>query len=215
MSIDYAARGVQIPSRLAGRPRDHRNYVVPWFVTLKDKDGHHEFRVLEPERYYEAARCKVCWICGHKLGAYLAFCVGPMCGINRVSGEPPQHLECAEFAARTCPFMLLPKAQRREANLPKTQPRDDIHIDRNPGVILIWSTRSARLIQAHNGQLLWRMGEPTSISFWREGRTATRAEIDESVESGCPLLRDMAQAEGALHEYQRMKDAFTALLPAA
>lgn len=204
-----------LPSRFATAPIDHRGYPVPWFVTLKDEDGRYEFRVIEPERYLEAARRKVCWICGHKLGSNLAFAVGPMCGINRISGEPPQHLECAEFAVRVCPFMLLPRAQRRDANLPTVQQREVIHVDRNPGVTLVWSTRSARVVQAPNGQLLWRMGEPTAISFWREGRTATRAEIDESIESGCPILRNMAIAENALPEYESMKAAFVAMLPVA
>lgn len=29
----------------------------------------------------------------------MTFVVGPMCELNRISGEPPSHRECAEFSA--------------------------------------------------------------------------------------------------------------------
>ena len=200
--------------RMEGRPVDHRGYPVPWFVTLHDDDGNWEFRVLDPRRYAEAIRREVCWICGKPLGKKLAFAVGPMCGINRISAEPPQHFECAEFAVKTCPFMLLPKAVRREAALPEAR-SSELHILRNPGVMLIWETHSMRVIRPNEWQTLFRMGEPERISFWREGRAATRAEIDESVASGCPALRDMAQKEGALDHYHELVEKFERLLPAA
>jgi hypothetical protein len=34
-----------------------------------------------------------------------SFVVGPMCGINRNSAEPPSHKECAQWSARNCPFL--------------------------------------------------------------------------------------------------------------
>lgn len=203
-----------LPAGMKDRPIDHRGYPVPWFVTLRDEKGNHEFRVLDPARYVEALRRKVCWICGGKLPKRIAFAVGPMCGVNRVSAEPPQHIECAIFAAKACPFMLLPKARRREHGIPEKASMHEMGLARNPGVMLIWVTEKFQVIPDAHSPLI-RMGNPLGVTFWAEGRTATRAEIDESMRTGCPTLRNMAEREGALAEYERMLDRFTRMLPAA
>jgi len=204
----------QLPAGLKSRPVDHRGYPVPWFVTLKDERGNHEFRVLDPARYREAIRRNVCWICGLALPKRVAFAVGPMCGVNRVSAEPPQHVECAVFAAKACPFMLLPKAKRRDHGIPEKASMHEAGLARNPGVMLIWVTEKWNVIP-DAGHPLIRMGRPLGLTFWAEGRAATRAEIDESMRTGCPTLRAMAESEGALPEYERLLAIFNRLLPAA
>lgn len=201
-----------LPVRMLGRPVDHRGYPVPWFVTEKDAQGRWEFRVLHPLRYREALMKKVCWICGQPLTKRLAFAVGPMCGINRISAEPPQHLECALFAVKACPFMLLPKSQRRESGLPQDAKEHSASILRNPGVILIWLTKRYEVVPSE-GHTLVQMGRPEAITFWYEGRTATRAEIDESLRTGCPTVQAMAELEGALPEYRKAVERFERLLP--
>jgi hypothetical protein len=205
-----------MPSRMMARPVDRRGYPVPWFVTVKDALGEWEFRVLDPQRSVEAVRRKVCWICGDQLGTYLNFVVGPMCGINRISAEPPQHRECAEFAVRACPFMMLPRARRRDANLPAHAAFDELHIPRNPGVMLIWTTKRFRPIRRSAG-FLFEMGAPNWVSFWHEGRKATRAEIDASIAGGLPNLARMAEQDGAhaVAMLERMRTEFVKLLPAA
>ena len=203
-----------LPKRMIARPVDHRGYPVPWFVTVKDEQGRWDFRRVDPHRLVEAVRKKLCWICGHKLGRNKAFAVGPMCGVNRISGEPPQHLECAEFAAQACPFMILPQAKRRTANLPDGVTENPGALKRNPGVVLVWSTTSFRVVR-NDPSVLFQMGEPTKISFWAEGRTATRDEIDESIAGGLPTLSDMATAEGpeAIDALNAAVAQFTKLLP--
>lgn len=205
-----------VPKRLLRRPIDHRGYPVPWFVTVKDDEGKWDFRPVETARVHKALKFNHCWICGETLGAHLAFAVGPMCGVNRVSGEPPQHLECAEFAVKACPFMLLPMAKRRTANLPEGVKDNPGGLKRNPGVCLVWSTKSFKPVRTGPQTHVFRMGAPTAISFWTEGRTATRAEIDESVSGGLPTLENMAREESpaALEEFNRMLGVFTELLPA-
>lgn len=204
-----------MPNRMLTRPVDHRGYPVPWFVNQKDADGQWEFRALDPNRYVQAIKQKRCWICGHPLGRYLAFAVGPMGGVNRISAEPPQHTECAMFAVKTCPFMLLPKAKRREANLPEVT-RHEAALTRNPGVVLIWTTLSYQVIR-EPGAFLFRMSAPESLSFWREGRPATRDEILESVKSGAPILREAAQKDGieAVAACEKMLSDFLTRIDAA
>ena len=201
-----------LPGRMRGRPVDHRGYPVPWFVTERDTKGNWEFRVLHPLRYREALIQRVCWICGQSLNRRLAFAVGPMCGINRISAEPPQHLECALFAVKSCPFMLLPNSRRREAGLPEDHKQHEASIMRNPGVILVWVTKRYDPIPSGQHTLL-KMGRPEAVTFWYEGRTATRAEIDESLRTGCPTVQHMAELEGQLPEYHKAVERFERLLP--
>jgi hypothetical protein len=110
--------------------------------------------------------------------------------------------------------MLLPKAKRREHGIPEESSMHPAGLARNPGVMLIWVTEKFQLIP-DAGHPLIRMGTPLGLTFWSEGRPATRAEIDESMRTGCPAVRAVAESEGALAEYERQLDRFTRMLPAA
>jgi hypothetical protein len=45
------------------------------------------------------------------------------------------------------------------------------------------------------------VGEPEGIEYWAEGRRANRAEIDESIRTGLPLLEAEAEKqEGGMAE---------------
>lgn len=182
----------------------HRGYPVPWFVAWLDNDGSPtgrgegtpDFRVLAPRARMEAHRDSLCWICGGHLGAHRAFVAGPMCAVNRTSGEPPSHVDCAEWAVRACPFMVRPAMRRREAGLPDdVETLPGIALDRNPGVSLIWVTRRYRVRPTDDG-FLFDMGDPERVEFYAEGRPATRAEVEASLESGLPALRDLADLQG-------------------
>src|SRR5205085_2956452 len=134
----------------------------------------------------------LCWLCGQRLGTYLAFVIGPMCAINRISSEPPSHRDCAEFAAVACPFLARPQAQRRTANLdPNVEPAAGMPIKRNPGVALVWVTREYKIVSAPKAQggsgWLWQVGRPTAVRWYAEGRTATRDEVMASITSGMPV----------------------------
>jgi hypothetical protein len=116
-----------------------------------------------------------------------------MCAVNRISAEPPSHRRCAEFAAQACPFLVLPKAQRRNANLPTTARDPAGHmIRRNPGVALVWVTKSYRVVRAPRPDgspgVLFEMGDPREVLCFAEGRKASVDEIRASVENGVPLL---------------------------
>lgn len=180
-------------------PVDDRGYPVPWFVSWID--GKPEFRAADREKLHRATKFHMCWVCGEPVGRYSTFVIGPMCGINRVSSEPPCHRDCAEFSAIACPFLTRPKARRRDAGLDQFewQHAAGDPILRNPGVALIWITRKWRTFKAPGG-FLFEIGDPEEILWFCEGRVATNTEIDESIRTGLPLLQESAREEGTAAE---------------
>jgi hypothetical protein len=208
-----------LPARMADLPRDSRGYPVPWFVAFID--GVPDFRVIEPEKIADAIRFEKCWVCGRQRGRNSAFVIGPMCAVNRNSGEPPCHQDCAEFSARNCPFLVRPKMKRNDKDLPAGEAAG-IMIRRNPGVTLVWTSRNWKAYRApagHEGNsgVLFNIGDPVEVKWYREGRAATRAEVVESIDSGLPILREMAEKEGvaAVMELQRLYHRVQPLIPAA
>lgn len=207
----------ELPPRMRKLPLDARGYPVPWFVAFID--GKPDFRVIRENGVPDAHNHRLCWLCGEKRGTYQAFVVGPMCGINRVSAEPPAHLECAEYAVRACPFLTRPLAERSKRDMPEHQAPAGVMIERNPGVALLWVTKTYRPFRASaeaggRAGVLFRLGDPTRVEFWAKGRRATRAEVDHSVATGIHLLEGPATAEGdeAVRELARLRRAFDALL---
>lgn len=210
---EYKSELEKPPYRIAKLPV-HRGYPVPWFVAWMD-NGEPEFRTMDGRKLRLAVTDKLCWVCGEKLGKNMTFVIGPMCAVNRVSAEPPSHLDCAEYSARNCPFLSKPQMVRRENDLP-----DDImdpggfSIKRNPGVTLVWTTTSFKPIAAPNG-MIFRIGEAEKTSWYREGRLATRAEVEESTMSGLPILLSQCHGESDAAELGRMLEVAKALWPAA
>lgn len=205
-----------LPSRFAHLRIDARGYPVPWFVAWFD--GVPDFRVLDPAKLRVALLGRRCWLCGERLGSLATYVIGPMCCVNRTTAEPPCHLECAQFAAIACPFLTLPGAQRREAKIPQdTKLPPGEMIRRNPGVTLLWTCRArdVRAFKVDNGKLFRLVGEPASLEWYARGRRATRAEVLESIESGLPTLRKLAEDQGAaaLAELKKLHERARAYLP--
>lgn len=183
---------------MASQRLDHRGYPVPWFVQWID--GVPDFRVMDGAKLRRALRDRLCWVCGEKLGKYLTFVIGPMCAVNRTTAEPASHRDCAIFSATACPFLTLPKAQRREANLPEGGVVAGNMISRNPGVTCLWTTLDYRPFRADRNDgaegVLLEIGEPTEVLWYTQCREATRAEVLESIHSGLPLLEAEAKRQG-------------------
>jgi hypothetical protein len=197
-------------------PIDKRGYVVPWFVEWIN--GEPEFRAMSRQKFTRAITEKLCWVCGNRLGANLCFVIGPMCGVNRISSEPPSHLDCARWSARNCPFLTRPHMVRREDDLLNNQTIQEtsagVCLTRNPGVTALWVTRDYRLIRDGKG-FLFNIGDPHMVEWYAEGKPATRAQIEQSVETGLPSLMEMAEAEGpdAVAELLRGKQNLEVLYP--
>lgn len=215
MTADTALDAPTEPRRIAALPKDHAGRPVPWFVAWID--GKPDFRVIGEHNLRDALRFEQCWICGQKLGRHAAFVIGPMCAVNRVSAEPPSHRDCAEFAAKACPFLTRPSMRRRTTGLPENaEDPAGIAIRRNPGVALVWVARDWKAWSPPGGGVLFDVGNPDTVLWFAEGREATRAEVMASIDSGLPLLRAEAEKDGlaALEQLHKQLGVALALVPA-
>ncbi|BCF88712.1 hypothetical protein [Paraburkholderia largidicola] len=184
----------ELPARMRALPLDERGYPVPYFVAWID--GKPDFRVADQKKLAICHNRHCCWLCGEPLGKYMAFVIGPMCAVNRTSSEPPSHTDCAKFAASACPFLARPKAVRRASGLPEDRVDPaGLGLSRNPGVALVWVTRSYKPFKAPGG-VLFKIGEPEQTFWYAEGRAATREEVMDSVQSGLPRLYELAHLQG-------------------
>lgn len=184
---------VEMPARIARLPRDKHGRPIPWFVHIDDADIP-DFRIIRHDGIYDAVTFELCWVCGQRRGANVAFVVGPMCAINRISAEPPAHRDCAIYSALACPFLTTPQMRRRERGLPEDylDPPGNM-VTRNPGVALVWVTRTWKPFRVNEG-VLFEFGDPEQAMWYARGREATRAEALEPLVSGLKVLRE---ADGA------------------
>jgi hypothetical protein len=215
----HARRFANLSPRIAALPTDARGFPVPWFVAWID--GEPDFRVIGPGKIRQAVRKRLCWICGQRLLNVKAFVVGPMCVINRISSEPPSHLDCARFAATACPFLTRPGMRRNEKDLPPARiDPAGIHITRNPGAcavyIAAWFTPMQ--LDPMSAQMLFSMGEPRRVEWFCEGREASRDQVERAIYEGLPaLVKACAQdddVEASLAELARCVERTRDLIPA-
>jgi hypothetical protein len=205
-----------LPSRIALLPRDHRGFPIPWFVAELDS-GERDFRVADDRKRAAAVQRGLCWVCGQQLGQFKAFVIGPMCAVNTVTSEPPCHFDCAEFSVMACPFLTRPRMRRNEKDLPAASIKGaGVPLDRNPGVVCIWVCKSYRPFEVSNGWLI-RLGPPTAVKWFAEGKPAAREQALDSIASGYPLLLDIAKQEGrsAIVALEAQRERALKLLPAA
>lgn len=182
---------VPVPRQMQHLPVDPvKGLPVPWFVA-RLPDGRPEWRAADSEKRAMALALRYCWVCGYKIREPAGhFALGPMCGLNRVSAEPASHRECALYSVQVCPFLTRPRMARRrgEGEEELGENMAGFMIERNPGCMAIWSTPDWRTVDDGDGGLLVRLGDPEEVTWWAEGRPATRAEVITSIVTGLPHL---------------------------
>ena len=192
---------LEMPERMRRLPISDEGYPIPYFVPFID--GKPEFRGMDGEKLGLCVRLKRCWLCGQPLGVHMTFPIGPMCAVNRNISEPPSHHACALYGVRACPFLTQPRMRRNEKDLPEGHIAG-IGIKRNPGVMCLWTTKSYKVWRPRAAARCLRSAIRRRVEYFAEGRPATREEVLASMESGLPLLMEIAEQEGA--------DAVTELL---
>lgn len=207
-----------LPATMRRLPVDRRGFPVPWFVAWED--GEPVFPCMDGAKLGTAWQNRLCWVCGRSLHRKKVSVIGPMCAVNRVSSEPPSHLDCARFSALNCPFLTRPRMKRvGDQHLPHTAIEPGgMMIKRNPGVTLLWIEHRMPTPIAANGGVIFQLGRPVAVEFYAEGREATRAEIMHSIETGLPELERQADRDddpvGARALLARMTADALALVPA-
>jgi len=198
---------------MAKLPLD-RGYPVPWFVEWID--GVPDFGIMDGRELVQAIQQNLCWVCGQPLGSYLAFTIGPMCAVNRVSAEPPSHRDCAIYSATACPFLTRPKMRRRhDTSYPaEAEKPGGMMLERNPGVALVWITKRYTTIPQPPNTPLFRIGSPHAVLAFAHGKRARPDEVHESIVTGLPALVDAAKQDGrgAMEELARALRLACALL---
>jgi len=204
-----------IPERLGRRPWSQKHKApIPWFV--ETVNGEPDFRVVKTARMFDAIDKRLCWICGERLGQHMAFNLGPISAINRMSSEPPGHKECALYSAQACPFLSHPNKDRRTAGLPdEIEPGPGMPILHNPGVTLVWLTKGYKAEIHERTKLLFAIGDPHELYWFAEGRAATRIEVEAAFNKGLPILQELAAQDGpaAMAELAARLDQARTLLP--
>jgi hypothetical protein len=116
-----------------------------------------------------------------------------------------------------CPFLVTPNMVRRDRHVPVgAENPAGIMIRRNPGASVVWVTGYRAWKAEREGRgYLFRLGPAKRALWFAEGREATRAEVLASIDSGLPLLREMAEEDGpdAVAELERMHRAALAHIP--
>jgi hypothetical protein len=199
-------RDIPMPERIQRLPVSPEGFPVPWFVWWDE--GVPDFRVAASGRLADAYNRKLCWTCGEPLGRNMALLLGPMCVINRTISEPGSHRDCAIYAAKACPFLSNPRMRRNTVDLPEARvDAAGMGLKRNPGAVAVWVCREVRAFRADHGRagVLFTFGDPTEVRWYCQGRTATRAEVVVSLDSGMPTLAALAEDEGpeAVAELQK------------
>jgi hypothetical protein len=72
---------IEVPERMRKLPRDHRGFVVPFFVVWLDEGGERvepgmgtpDFRVVDSVALKRCLNSRRCWLCGEPMGVRLAF----------------------------------------------------------------------------------------------------------------------------------------------
>jgi len=171
---------VPLPMRLRTRPRDALSYPIPWIVVI-DRAGQPQFTINDHSRVVEAARKRLCALCGKRHdpdGAW--FIGGPRCFLHPQGAflDPPAHLECAEYALRVCPFLAVPSYTKRIDDR-KLSPENTPE-----GMTLVWNngmpeppperfglgrSTSYEVISPAPGEVLFVPTRWDYVEFWRHG----------------------------------------------
>jgi hypothetical protein len=175
-----------LPERMRELPIDDRGYPIPEFVS--HLDGKRDFRAVSLEHLANCIRLDVCWICGQLLEAAKVFVIGPLPAIQAISNEPPSHAECAEFAAKACPFLLSPRAKHRTMNNPQVHKMRGAMKGNNPGVCCLYTVRGYAYSENPKG-IIFRTGRALRVDWYTEGRLAARAEVLAAINASLRAVR--------------------------
>lgn len=96
---------------LMTRPR-YKGMPIPWVQSYKADGVTPDFTAVDPAKVLEAAKRRLCGLCGQKMGWWVAFIGGPQSTAMGTYSDPAMHPECAHQALTLCPHIALQGTQR-------------------------------------------------------------------------------------------------------
>lgn len=185
------------PENIRRLPVDDRGFPIPHFVAVVN--GKPDHRVVDPSKLEPTVQGNLCWICGEPLGQDSAFVMGPTSAFTRVTSEPASHWACGCFAASGCPFLTKPRMRRNHKGLESanlTAPAN--MLEHNPGLSVVWAASSfTKSLHADGRTWVFRLGQPTQVAWFREGRRASRKEVVAVIDGIVASYRTLAEEGGA------------------
>ena len=181
-----------LPADMQALPVDARGIPVPWFVDWPD--GKPDFRVVDGRKLSEGWARELCWLCGRRLFAFRAWIIGPVSMINRCTGEPPAHLDCARVALTRCPFLSNPGMARSASS--GAAPGGAL-VAGNSGVSAAWVTkgRGGEMFNPGNGTL-FRLHEAHSVEWFHRGARASDEAVRAAFDAAADGLREADRRYG-------------------
>ena len=164
-----------IPFRLQSRPA-HEEIPIP-YITFVDKHGKPSWATTHPGRFLKALKEELCAACGQRVGKahFRVFIVQPLQAIRHISLTLPMHMDCAQWMGCNFPTM------------------------RADGLWAAYVTRGFKVVRTPAGPV-FLLGTPATregITWYTEGRKATRDEVIEEFDKIVPLECDRIQKECA------------------
>lgn len=157
---------ITMPERVARLARDERGYPIPHSVMYID--GKPDFRVVDQEKWMHALNTRRCGICGDSLGAHIAFVGGPLSIQNRLFTDLPMHRDCAAYALQVCPFLAAPRFAFAKLTGEGLAVNENVS-DQRPERFGLGMTKTYRLVQLPDKQLVIQAGEFRSTEWWVNG----------------------------------------------
>lgn len=146
-------------------------------------NGKPETKVGDRTKWRDCLKFNFCWLCGEKLGKFQTFIIDPMKAINRMATEPGCHHDCAEWWARTC--------------------------HKPAGIACLWTTQHSRI--AMDGKIV--VSEADAVSWWKDGRAATKPEILLVMDTGMPELIKNCRSRMEREDAEFRRRQLTEFLP--
>jgi hypothetical protein len=136
-----------IPEAVRRLPRDSRGYPIPFIVDHDvDGQGTPDFRTIDEDRWTDCAVDRLCEVCGEKLTYWMVFIGGVTACTNRRFLDPPMHRECAEFARRVCPYLVMPGYKYSKRTAPEGYKDFDFVSAERPEIMYMYITRDYQII---------------------------------------------------------------------
>ena len=105
----------EIPARMKKFPLWKNRFPI-FYTVMTMEDGTPNFRVVSRKRQVEASEKNLCHLCGERLEGVVYFIGSKEDLAEHYSGDGPMHLDCAEYAAKACPWLSNPDGVLRGVN---------------------------------------------------------------------------------------------------